>query len=165
MEAHDQDEESRRDLANNGRVESGTIVEERTSELRYSIPADAEIEAKLQAHLGALGDKVDSPKTLLILRNSVLMLLEVGDEVDNQSLILLIADREYRKGVVNRLTTNTPNYWDQTWNSSWTKEIEPLYSRAQQRITRRRSLISFWTKEWDTLPPEQVRHAAEALVK
>ena len=138
-------------------------VEHQATELGASIPDDAEIEIKLQANLRPLSDRIDTPKTLLIFRNAVLTLLEVGDQVDEQELLLLVLDKEYRQGIVNRLVSSTPDYWDQSWNAAWTKEIEPLYSRMQQRIARRRSLISFWTKEWDSLPAEQVRHAAEAL--
>lgn len=138
-------------------------IEHRAAELGVSIPDDAEIEKNLQEHLHPLSERIDSPKTLLIFRNAVLTLLEIGEQVDEQELLLLLVDKEYRQGIVDRLGSSTPKYWDQTWNAAWVKEIEPLYSRMQQKIARRRSLISFWTKEWDSLPADQVKHAAEVL--
>lgn len=141
-----------------------TSVEHQAVQLGASIPDDAEIEKKLQTNLRRFRDRIDSPKTLLIIRNAVLTLLEVGDEVEDQMLSYLLADKDYRDGVVNRLSSQTPEYWDESWSKAWVKEIEPLYSKAQQRIARRRSLLSFWTKEWDTLPAEQVKHALEALL-
>jgi hypothetical protein len=132
-------------------------------DLARLLPDDAEIEKQLELRLSELGDEIFSPKALLIVRNATLTLLEVTGAANPEATFLLVADQQYRQGIVNKLVAETPSYWDETWKAAWTKEIEPLYSRLQQRITRRRSLISFWTKEWDTLPPDQVKKVAVTL--
>jgi hypothetical protein len=128
-----------------------------------ALPGDEEIEKKLELQMQSLRSAIDSPKTLLIVRNAALTLFEVDGEVTQQAIFLLVTDKDYRKGIVDSLISETPNYWDDSWNAAWTKEIEPLYSNRQQRIARRRSLISFWTKEWDSLPEDQTKLVGEAL--
>jgi hypothetical protein len=153
-------------LENNATTGSVTTASEsgrQAPELARLLPDDAEIEKQLELRLSEIGNQIFSPKTLLIVRNATLTLLEVTGDATPEATFLLVADEQYRQGVVDKLVTETPNYWDDAWKAAWTKEMEPLYSRLQQRITRRRSLISFWTKEWDTLPPDQVKKIAATL--
>ena len=131
--------------------------------LDASISKVLDIEAKLESTMKELRDVIDSPKSLLIAKNAVLTLLEVEGSADFQTIFLLVKDKKYREGIVDKLESETPNYWDQKWNEAWSKEIEPLYSVAQQVIVRRRSLINFWTKEWNTLPEDEVRRIVTDL--
>ena len=143
-------------MENNGTGEQLTRISD-------SISDDAEIERKLESALSGLRLLVDSPKALLIMRNAALTLLEVHGTVGPERMLLLVADPEFRAGVVNLLVRDTPKYWDETWNAVWHKDAEPLYSVRQQRIARRRSLIAFWTKEWSELPEEEVAHVGRIL--
>ncbi len=143
-------------MENDGRINQLT-------ETKESIPSDSEIERKLEPLLAAVGSAIDSPKVLLILRNSALTLLEVHGSIGLERMFLMVADSEFRSGVVNHLVSETPVYWGNAWNEAWAKDREPLYSKRQQAIARRRSLITFWTKEWAELPEHEVRHATEIL--
>lgn len=132
-------------------------------EVSSTLPEDLEIETKFESSMQRLSTAIDSPKTLLIARNVLLTLLEVEGKVDERLMLFLLKDKEYRQGIVTRLASDTPDFWDEAWKQAWKKQIDPLYSSEQQRIVRRRSLISFWTKEWDTLPKDQVKHVIAAL--
>jgi hypothetical protein len=137
------------------------------------LPPQALIESELQTQLHKISENIDSPKALLIIRNAALTVLElnelklVGQEdnrsLDLSSLLSLLTNSEYRQRIVERLISTTPNFWDESWDQAWSKDAEPLYSERQQRIVRRRSLISFWTKEWQSLPKEQVEHAIQVV--
>lgn len=129
------------------------------------------LERELRFQLRKIRERIDSPKTLLILRNATLTLLELNDaklfkegkmpRLDAASLVSLLSDSEFREMILGRLVSTTPDYWDENWNHAWTKDADPLYSERQQRIMTRRSLISFWRNEWSTLPSEQVEQAMQ----
>ncbi len=133
------------------------------AEIQDLIPSDRDIERKLEAELSIFADTIDSPRVLLILRNAALTLLEVHGSIGLERMFLLVADSEYRAGIVDHLVTETPKYWDDTWNAAWAKDSEPLYSKRQQAIARRISLITFWIKEWSELPKHEVEHTSKAL--
>jgi hypothetical protein len=137
------------------------------------LPSQPLIEKELRTQFHKISENIDSPKALLIIRNAALTVLElnelklVGQEnkrsLDLSSLLSLLTNSEYRQRIVERLISTTPNFWDESWDQAWSKDAEPLYSERQQRIVRRRSLISFWTKEWQSLPKEQVEHAVQIV--
>lgn len=154
---------------------SGVAVEEEESEIfiGLDLPSQALIEKELQTQLRMIREKIDSPKALLIIRNAALTLLELNkaglfEQKSAQKLDLtlvkaLLSDPQFRQTTVERLIATTPNFWDHNWEQAWTKDAEPLYSERQQRIVRRRSLISFWTKEWQALPRDQLEHAVQVV--
>jgi hypothetical protein len=130
------------------------------------------IEKDLNARLRNLRNYIDSPKSLLILKNAFLTELEVyGTQplqkksaksvCDAKFVVCMLSDVAFREKIVDMLISTTPAIWDESWNHSWSKDAEPIYTEKQQRILRRRSLINFWTKELDSLPAEQVRHAIQ----
>jgi hypothetical protein len=143
-------------LENNGRGKQ-------VAEILESIPDNLEIQRQLSPVLRLFESNVDSPRALLILRNSALTLLEVKEGFELERMFVLLADSEYRLGVVNRLINETPKYWDPAWYEAWGKDGEPLYSKRQQAIARRRSLINFWTEEWKEISEHEIRHAIEVL--
>ncbi len=138
-------------------------AEKQLHENSGSFSGDWEIEKKLESCMQHLRPAVDSPKSLLIVRNAALTMLEVEGKAEVQSVFLLVRDKDYRQSVVDKLAAGTPNYWDEVWNHAWTKEVDPLYSSEQQGIARRRSLISFWRSEWDTLPEDEVSQIVKNL--
>jgi hypothetical protein len=153
----------------------GAPAVEQESETRpvLELPPEALIEKEVQSEFRRISESVDSPKALLIIRNALLTALELNElelpeQGNNQTLDLsalwsLLTNSEYRQRIVERLISTTPNFWDESWDQAWSKDAEPLYSERQQRIVRRRSLISFWTKEWQSLPKEQVEHAIQVV--
>jgi hypothetical protein len=99
--------------------------------------------------LRLVSDIADSPKLSQLLRNTFLALLESGDEdITFRNARKYVSDADYRAKCLAELSKETPDYWTEEWDAAYRKEIEPLYSKAQQQIVRRRSLIKFWTKEW-----------------
>lgn len=136
----------------------------------FNLPSENIIEKKLQYQLRPIRDRIDSPRTLLILKNAVLTLLELevkqGDsnspeKIDGNSLLSLLSNDDFRKVTLAKLASSTPSFWDDNWDRAFAKDAEPLYSERQQRIMRRRSLIVFWTKEWDSIPKEKIEKAIE----
>ncbi len=160
-------------MANDGRVETRTMTadsEQMKQGIETEVKAtsdildDRSILSVVDNVVRAVSNAIDTPRALLIVRDAALTLVEVREEISYERLLLLLADKEYRQGIVTRLVNTTPNYWDSSWNAAWKeKDAEPLYSEQQQRIARRRSLISFWTKEFDTLPTDQLNHVNEVL--
>jgi hypothetical protein len=146
-----------------------------TSSAVFVFLPGATMERELRARLRAVRDKIDSPKTLFILKNALLTELELYGAESGSSLKrgcktqysgsgaifveCLLSDAQFREKVVDMLISTTPDVWDQNWNSVWNKDADPLYSERQQTILRRRSLITFWTNEWKTIPDEQVESA------
>jgi hypothetical protein len=109
-------------------------------------------------------DIIDSPKTLLIVRNAILTLLETSEEEVNRDTVgQLLRDNNYRAQVVGKLKDQTPDYWSEQWDVSWHKDKEPLLSAGQERITRRASLIEFWTEEWGTISEDVKAHLTKAF--
>jgi hypothetical protein len=115
-------------------------------------------------HLDVVADAVDSPKFLLIIRNAVHTLLETpGQDFSWKSVHELLSDEKFRSNVVSKLKEVTPDLWREEWDKMWKVEEDPLFSKAQQRIVKRQSLIVFWTEEWDTLPTKEKMHVAEVV--
>ncbi len=109
-------------------------------------------------------DVIDSPKSLLIVRNAILTLLEVpGERFSREKVGQLLRDDNYRAELVRNLNEQTPEYWSSQWDASWRKDKEPLLSTAQEQITKRGSLIEFWTKEWPTIGEDVKGHLTKAL--
>jgi hypothetical protein len=149
---------------------SGVVSEQESADAPvFDLPPQALIEKELQDELRKVREEIDSPRALLIIRNAALTLLELSEiktagqlrpcNLDWNSVKSLLSNSQYRQTIVDRLISTSPNFWDENWDHVWSKDAEPLYSEQQQRIVRRRSLISFWTREWQTLPKDQIEHA------
>ncbi len=110
------------------------------------------LDTRAKEYLKQVQDLVNSPNTQLVLRNSILTLLEVEDrDFTLDSVLRLLTDDNYRGDIVRRLKKKTPEYWSEKWNSSWNKDLPPIMSRVQEQISKRNSLIAFWTDEYETL--------------
>ncbi|HZW56613.1 MAG TPA: hypothetical protein VFF30_10015 [Nitrososphaerales archaeon] len=152
-------------MENNGGAATGLVqkkTEPATSTGKDHVEIARVIVSQLQETEG-LGGLIDSPRTLLVMRNAIQILSEADENVDIERIFLVIADREYRRGIIGKIEAGTPNYWDESWNAEWRKDADPLYSNSQQRIARRRGLVHFWTKEWDTFPEDYVKSVARSL--
>lgn len=129
------------------------------------LPED-ELNSRLRAAMTTFQYALDSPRTQMILRNSILILLELPEHTVNAQLIYkLLTDEQFRKEAIKRLSETTPHYWSEDWNSLWRKDIDPLLSIAQQRVAKRNSIITFWSKEWDEIPSDVKRHVVKMLEK
>lgn len=129
-----------------------------------ALTLEEDTDARLRQFMDALADVVDSPKTHLILRNAALTLLELPEcTLDLEKIRKLLTDAQVRASVMKELSEETPPYWSEQWNSLWRKDVEPLSSKAQQRIVRRISLLTFWSKEWDEVPAEVRSHVTDAV--
>lgn len=138
----------------------GTGIEQAAS---VALALERDIDTRLRQFMEALANIVDSPKALLILRNAALTLLELPEHtLDVEKVCELLTDDQVRAGVIKKLSEETPPYWSEQWNSLWEKDVDPLLSESQQRIVRRISLVTFWSKEWDGIPAEVRSHVAEA---
>lgn len=126
--------------------------------------SEEEMNEKLRIHVSSLGDIIDSPKELLILRNIILTLLELPEhQFDLRRALELATDVEEQARAIQSLKQETPQYWSADWNSIWKKDADPLLSFSQQEATSRARLVTFWESEWNTIPIEQRNHVAAAL--
>jgi hypothetical protein len=153
-------------MANNGGRTA--VVEEpaERSETDSSVLllAEEELNNVLGQHLRSLSDIVDSPRQQLILRNIILTLLELPEhEFTIEKAHALATQDQTRTEVIEKLKEGTPQYWSNDWNQLWKKDADPLLSMSQQRIASRTKLITFWSGEWATIPPEARDHVANAL--
>lgn len=112
------------------------------------LPEDV-LNSRLGAAMAPFQDAPGSPLTHMILRNSILMLLELPEHVASVQLVYeLLTDAQFRNDAVKRLGETTPQYWSEGWDSLWRKDIDPLLSVTQQRVAKRNSILAFWSKEW-----------------
>lgn len=160
-------------MANNEQ-RSTTVATSRDGDSGVVVAADIEkINQTLAQDVDFLCNIVDSPQTLQILRNTLLLALfasEKGNDttdINSRSVTcaVLLSDDLFRTDTINALNKDTAAIWSDEWNSAWRKDAEPLYSRTQQYMSMRASLITFWTREWNTIPEETRRHVAKLLVK
>jgi len=126
--------------------------------------SDETLNQELENHLAPIKDVIDTPRTLLIMRNAILTLLETPDQPFSwKSVHALLTQDEFRADVVNKLEGATPKFWREDWDSLWKVDEDPLFSKAQQRIVIRQSLIVYWTQEWSHTPKEERMHAAKIV--
>lgn len=126
--------------------------------------SNEQLNQEMLDHLDVVADAVDSPKFLLIIRNAVHTLLETPDQDFSWKAVHdLLTDEKFRSNVVGKLKEVTPKFWRDEWDKLWEINEDPLFSKAQQRIVKRQSLIVFWTEEWDTLPKKEKVHVAEVV--
>jgi len=124
--------------------------------------SDETLNQELENNLAQIRDAIDSPKTLLIMRNAVLTLLETPNQPFNWKAVhALLTQDDFRADIVNKLKQVTPKFWREEWDSLWKVDEDPLFSMAHQRIVRRYSLIVYWTEEWSHTPEKARIHAAE----
>ncbi len=126
--------------------------------------SDEQLNQEMLDHLEVIKAAVDSPKFLLIIRNAVHTLLETpNQDFSWKAVYALLTDDKFRANVIDKLKEVTPEFWRDEWDKLWKVEEDPLFSKAQQRIVKRRSLIIFWTDEWSTLHKKEKMHVSEAV--
>jgi hypothetical protein len=119
--------------------------------------------AEIAEAMRPFGDYITSPQTRLIIRNAVQTILELGYRTPSPANVSrLLTDDDFRSHIVTELTTKTPEVWSDEWKALWSKDAEPLLSRAQEKVVARASLIRFWSEEWEKLPGEAKLSAAIA---
>ncbi len=126
--------------------------------------SDEQLNQDMLSHLEVVKDAVDSPKFLLIIRNAVHTLLETpNQDFTWKAVYALLTDEKFRANIIDRLKGATPKFWRDEWDNLWKVDEDPLFSKAQQRIVKRQSLVVFWTEEWDTLPKKEKMHVADTV--
>jgi hypothetical protein len=133
-----------------------------------SLASDRQINKMLQKHLNLLQDIIDFPQEQLIMRNSILTLLELPDQKCSiEKIHELLTKPEARAAVIEKLRDTTPQYWSSEWDLflKQKKDSDPLLSLQQQRVSSRIRLINFWTSEWDSIPSQIRDHVASELKK
>ena len=126
--------------------------------------SDEMLNQELENNLGLIWDDIESPRTLWIMRNAILTILETPDQSFSWKAVhALLTQDDFRTDIVNKLKQVTPKFWREEWDFLWKVDEDPLFSKAQQRIVRRNSLIVFWTEEWSDTPKKAKIHAAEII--
>ena len=126
--------------------------------------SSVQLSNKAKEYMRSFHYLIDSPKFLLIVRNATLTLLEISEqEISRDKIGQFLRDDNYRAEVVGMLREQTPAYWSEQWDASWHKDREPLLSAVQERITRRASLLEFWTTEWRTISEDVKAHLTKVL--
>lgn len=126
--------------------------------------SDETMNQELINHLALLRDAIDSPRILFIFRNAILTLLQLPNQPFNwHDVYALLRQNEFRINVVSRLKKLTPAYWSEEWDSLWNLDVDPLFSKAQQRTVRQHSLIVYWSEEWSSIPEELRMHALKLV--
>jgi hypothetical protein len=141
-------------MENNGNREVGSsILMEKSDEL---------LNQELKNNLAFTVDAIDAPKTLWIMRNAILTILDTPNQPYSWKAVhSLITQDDFRADIVDKLKKVTPMFWREEWDSLWKVDEDPLFSKAQQRVARRHSLIVYWTEEWSQIPAKAKNHAAK----
>jgi hypothetical protein len=126
--------------------------------------SDEMLNQELENNLGLIWGDIESPRTLWIMRNAILTILETPDQSFSWKAVhALLTQDDFCTDIVNKLKQVTPKFWREEWDSLWKVDEDPLFSKAQQRIVRRYSLIVFWTEEWSETPKKERIYAAEII--
>ena len=114
----------------------------------------------------ALSDVLCTPRDALVIRNIRLVFEEIEDQTFSfTNALKFLSDDEFRLRYIEQLEKKIPEYWSEEWNSCWTKELDPLSSKAQQEIVRRRSIVAFWRNEWKAMMSESSRQIVQRLAR